>query len=102
MKKLHPLVIGAIIVQILDGILTYIGVTRFGELAEGNPLVKYLIVNLGVVFGLLLPKSIAILSVLGLNSQVEKSTAIKGGLTATIIFYVLVAILPWVVILSIF
>lgn len=99
MKKIHPYVKGVIVVQILDGILTYIGITRFGELAEGNPLVQYLIMRLGVLFGILLPKSLAILSTIPLNKVAYTNDTIRAGLAFTIIFYSILAILPWTVIL---
>jgi len=52
----------SILLQILDGILTYIGVTQlgYGSNAEGNPIIKYFIDNLGAELGLILTKSFAI------------------------------------------
>lgn len=47
------------ILQILDGILTYIGVSlQFAE--EGNPIVKLLMEHLGILWAVFLVKSIAI------------------------------------------
>jgi uncharacterized membrane protein len=52
----------SIVLQILDGILTYIGVTQlgYGSKAEGNPIIKYFIDTLGAEFGLIITKCFAI------------------------------------------
>ena len=48
-----------VLFQFQDGYWTYLGVSRFGIDAEGNPLIKWLLVEFGVVFGLMLPKLLA-------------------------------------------
>lgn len=49
-----------VIFQILDGIFTYIGVSNYGTMIEGNLFVKTIMEIFGVVFGLVLVKSISI------------------------------------------
>lgn len=53
-----------ILLQILDGILTYAGVMRFGPEAEGNPLIKYCIVNFGLFESLVVIKGLGIVLVI--------------------------------------
>lgn len=56
------------ILQIVDGILTYVGVVRFGTTdVEGNPIVKYCMNQLGAGEALILIKTLAILVVLLLS-----------------------------------
>lgn len=54
--------IALFILQIFDGLYTYLGVQKFGTIdVEGNPIVHYAMTHLGVAGGLLLIKAIACL-----------------------------------------
>ena len=98
---MHNLIKINIVLQIFDGILTYLGVKRFGIDGEGNPLIHMLMLNVGVVLALVLVKSFAITSLIAVNSKVESNTILKRGLKLSIWFYLLFAILPWSIILYI-
>ena len=83
-----------LVAQLLDGILTYIGVTTYGTAIEGNPLIARLITSLGEGPGLALAKIAAGGFGIALHvSAVHKAVALLAG------FYLTVAVLPWVVIL---
>lgn len=49
-----------IVLQALDGVLTYIGVSLYSSGIEGNPVVKFVIENMGIGVGLVTVKTIAI------------------------------------------
>lgn len=67
--KFH--IILQVILQTLDGITTYIGVTG-GYGFEANPLVRYLMECLGQGTGLLLVKSVALILICGLLQCARK------------------------------
>lgn len=46
--------------QLQDGFTTWLGVTRFGVAAEGNPLIVFLLNSIGTQWGLILPKTLGI------------------------------------------
>ena len=84
-----------LLAQVFDGILTYVGVRTFGLHAEGNPIVAWLMNVLGHGPGLTAAKVAAgSFGVALYASNVHKSVA------ALAVFYVVVAIAPWVIILS--
>ena len=83
-----------LIAQVLDGVLTYVGVGMFGPELEGNPLIAWLMAELGHGPGLTAAKLTA--SVFGIVlhlSAVHKAVALLAA------FYVAVAIVPWTIII---
>lgn len=72
---LSKLILLCVVLQILDGTLTAIGLSIFPEGidAEGNPLVKWIMVQIGIIPGLLILKSIAVLILLRVRRTVLKS-----------------------------
>ena len=49
-----------ILFQLQDGVCTYIGIVRFGETIEANPLIRFIISIFGSTVGLLIPKLIGL------------------------------------------
>jgi len=91
------------LLQIADGVLTYIGVTRLGISAEGNPLVGYFIRLLGPFQGLFFVKTIGIIVIfiIGVRCiRAEDRKWLHNFLVSMIGFYVTFAIIPWVYVLS--
>lgn len=93
----HPRILLTVFVgvQLADGVLTACGLDRFGTAAEANPLVALGITLFGPVAALVVAKLVAIGGALmlyhvGRYTLLAVSTAI----------YLLVAILPWVVALT--
>ncbi len=86
--------------QVLDGILTYIGVSTLNSLnAEGNPLVRKLMEHLGVVDALVTIKLIALLALFILWKQKHNDEVIlKRILLPLNCLYILSAI-GWIYIL---
>jgi hypothetical protein len=84
-------VLGFLLVQVLDGGLTYLGLHTWGPSIEANPVVSSAISYAGVAGGLAMAKLIAmsfgvLLHLRGVHRTVAFLTA----------FYVAVAIVPWV------
>lgn len=89
-----------ILLQILDGILTGIGVGHFGVWAEGNYLVRVLMQHVGHVPALLLVKTIAIASVGGLCWLAPQVSWMGKALKSLILVYLVFAVVPWTLILA--
>ena len=86
-----------LLAQVLDGVLTYVGVNTYGPHIEGNPLIAWMMANLGDALGLAAAKVTAggfgvVLHLSGVHMAVALLTA----------FYFAVAIVPWVAILFLF
>ena len=83
-----------LVAQVLDGALTYIGVSTYGIAVEGNPLISWLMTSLGEGPGLATAKVTAGGFGIALHvAGVHKAVALLAG------FYYVVAIGPWVAIL---
>lgn len=63
MKLCSKLGIILFVLQILDALLTYIGVINFGIEAEGNPIVKRAIITFGAEFGLIFVKLLSLIPI---------------------------------------
>jgi hypothetical protein len=83
-----------LVAQALDGVLTYIGVSTYGLRVEGNPFIAWLMASMGEAAGLATAKVAAGFFGIALHlSAVHKAVALLA------VFYVAVAVLPWVAIL---
>jgi uncharacterized membrane protein len=86
-----------LLAQALDGVLTYVGVSTYGPRMEGNPFIAWLMSEMGEVAGLATAKVAAGFFGVALHlSAVHKAVALLA------VFYVAVAVLPWVAILFYF
>jgi hypothetical protein len=84
-----------LVVQALDGILTYVGLASVGRATEGNPLVASLMSTFGLGAGLVSAKLGA--STLGVALHLSGTHRLVAVLTA---IYFAAAILPWTAILA--
>ena len=85
-----------LLAQVFDGALTYVGVSIYGPHMEGNPLIGWLMATFGEGPGLATAKVTAgFFGILLHVSAVHKAVALLA------LFYVAVAIVPWVAILFI-
>ena len=83
-------VIAFILVQYLDGALTYLGLHSWGPAVEANPLVSSAIGLAGIGTGLAVTKLVAI--AMGILLHLQGIHRAVAFLTA---FYVAVAVVPW-------
>ncbi len=83
-----------LLAQASDGVLTYIGVNTYGLHVEGNPLIGWLMASMGEGPGLATAKLTAGFFGIALHlSSVHKAVALLA------VFYLTVAVGPWVAIL---
>lgn len=86
-----------LVAQMLDGVLTYVGVSAYGLHMEGNPLIGWMMANMGHGPALATAKVTAGFFGIALHlSAVHKAVAILT------VFYLAVAIVPWVAVLFYF
>lgn len=83
-------VLGFLVVQFLDGGLTYLGVTIWGPGVEANPLLSSAMAYLGIGASLAAAKSVAI--GFGIILHLYRVHTMVALLT---LFYVAAAIVPW-------
>jgi hypothetical protein len=83
-------VITFLVVQALDGVLTYIGIARWGSGIEANPLVSSAVAYAGPGAGLAATKLMA--AGCGILLHLRRVHHLVAFLTAV---YIVVAILPW-------
>ena len=88
------IVVGFLIVQCLDGICTYLGVTWWGPGIEANPLIGAAMAAAGLTAGLAGAKLVAVAS--GMLLHLLRVHYLVAVLTA---LYVVVALLPWAILL---
>jgi hypothetical protein len=84
------MLVGFVVAQALDGVLTYVGIATFGASAEANPVVSWYMAAFGAGAGLVAVKAVAIACAATLHLNARH--AILGGLT---LLYLGAAVLPW-------
>lgn len=88
-------VLAFLVVQALDGALTYVGLSTIGRVVEGNPLVAGLMASFGMGYGLAGAKLFAVS--LGIGLHLFGTHRLMALLTA---FYLAAAVVPWVAVLA--
>lgn len=88
------------VLQLMDGILTYVGVVKFGSLeAEGNPLVRYLMAKMGLLESLIFAKTVAFIFLLFLWKLEVGQKRLKFGLVLLNFIYAASAVV-WICAIS--
>lgn len=90
------------LLQLLDGILTYIGVSTspLGLDVEGNPIIKGIMRSIGPGMALLLVKSFAVGAIFYLKRSASDLVMLKAALYVVNLLYLISAVL-WIYVLSI-
>jgi hypothetical protein len=83
-----------LLTQAADGVLTYVGVRLFGLAVEANPLIAWLIASFGEAQALTGAKLVA--ASFGIALHLSAVHKVVAALAA---FYVIVAVVPWMLIL---
>lgn len=86
--------------QVLDGLLTYIGLKMFGISMEGNTFLRTLIHAYGSAPVLFFAKTMAICFVLLLTYYAHRRRWVRPILGFMIVVYLGLAVLPWTYIIS--
>jgi hypothetical protein len=85
--------------QVLDGILTGIGMAQYGTSMEGNMILRSLMTVIGYVPALFVAKSGSIALIVILCHQTTKISWLKPALYGVMGLYIIGAIVPWTYIL---
>ena len=88
-------VVAFLFAQALDGVLTYVGVRQYGLAAEANPLLGWLMASLGSGVALTAAKAVA-----GAFGIALHLGAVHRLVAALAVFYLAVAVVPWIAILA--
>ena len=88
-------VVAFLVVQGLDGVLTYLGITLWGPSIEANPFISSAVSYVGLGTGLAAAKLVA--ATLGIVLHLRRVHHIVALLTMV---YVVLAILPWTFVLT--
>ena len=86
-----------LLAQASDGVLTYVGVATYGIGVEANPLIAWLMITLGQGFAVTAAKLTA--ASFGVALHV---VAVHKAVAALALFYLFVAVVPWVALLFTF
>jgi hypothetical protein len=91
-----------IALQVIDFVLTYIGVSKHGLLMEGNPIVRAIMTQMGIFYGLLLCKGFAatVLFLFFIGADYLKTNLILFSMLVAIFAYSLASV--WWIIFFIF
>ena len=87
------------LLQVLDGVLTGIGVATYGTAMEGNSLLRSLMLAIGYLPALLLVKGASIGVIAFLCTQAPKVRWLILAMRAVIVVYLALAVVPWTYIL---
>jgi tRNA A-37 threonylcarbamoyl transferase component Bud32 len=85
--------------QVFDGMLTSMGLTRFGTHAEGNPMMRFLIEHIGAHQALVTVKVMAVVLVAFLTVLAKRAKWIKDLIGVLSCIYLFAAVLPWIYLL---
>ena len=88
------MVIAFLIAQACDGVFTYVGVATYGRHVEGNPLLGWLMAALGSGAGVAAAKAAT-----GAFGIALHLVSVHRVVAALAVFYVAVAVLPWIAVL---
>jgi uncharacterized membrane protein len=83
-----------LLAQCFDGVFTYVGVVSYGANIEANPLIAAMMAHLGHGVALVGAKSVA-----GLLGCALHFRQVHSAVAALALFYLAVAVVPWIAIL---
>lgn len=86
--------------QVLDGILTGVGMAQYGTVMEGNVLLRTLMSYIGYLPALIITKTLALGVIAGLCHHTVRVSWLKGAFATIIVMYAMFAVLPWTYLLA--
>lgn len=99
-KKAFLLGLTLVLLQVLDGLLTYAGLSLLGIHMEGNVFLRELMHAYGTAVPLVIVKILAILIVLRLTFFAHNRRWIRPLIFALIVIYFVLAVAPWTYLIS--
>lgn len=88
------------LLQLLDAILTFVGISLFGPQMEGNPVIRALIFSVGCFPALFLIKFLALTCIAWFTLQAHSRYWIRPLIGLVSLIYLLLAIFPWTFLIS--
>ncbi len=98
-KRILLLAAILIVIQILDGVFTGMGVVIYGSSIEANPIIRALIDSWGVANALVFVKALAVFIVFGLVMLSSYVNWMERAMKTVICIYMISALIPWSLIL---
>ncbi len=95
LEELHMLGALFIALQIIDGLLTYHGVSLRGTAVEGNLLIRIFMEQFGIATALVVVKLLAVMCTMIVCIAGSKITWVRPALISLIGIYTLLAVAPW-------
>jgi hypothetical protein len=89
-----------IVCQVLDGILTYAGLTLMGVQMEGNNLLRELMHLYGLAPTIFVAKSVAIALAIVLMVNAHSRRWIRPVIVVLVLIYIALAVIPWTYIIA--
>lgn len=89
-----------VLIQILDGVFTALGVAHLGVEAEGNPLLRSAMHTFGYIPTLVAAKSLSVGIVFALWAFASKVLWVEKAMALVAALYMVAAIIPWSIILT--
>lgn len=86
--------------QIVDGILTGIGVAHLGTEVEGNSFIRMLMEHLGYIPALVLIKTIALMVIAGICALSSRVQWLSFAMKTVIFIYLSAAVIPWTFVIA--
>jgi hypothetical protein len=99
-KKAFIIGVALAVCQLLDGLLTYIGLTLLGVHMEGNGFLRTLMYYYGMAPALFVVKLIALAIAVGLALHSHRRRWMRPVLLGIVAFYLVLAVIPWTIIIS--
>lgn len=99
-KKAFIIGVALAICQLLDGLLTYIGLSLFGVHMEGNGFLRSLMYFYGMAPALVVVKLFALGIAIGLALHSHRRRWMRPVLIGIVAFYLVLAVIPWTIIIS--
>jgi hypothetical protein len=98
-SKAAILGVSLIVLQLLDGFLTFWGLSIFGVEMEGNVLLRDLAILYGAAPALFFVKLVAIGFVIFLTFFAHRRRWIRPVIVALVVLYLTLAVIPWIYLL---
>ena len=99
-KKAFIIGVALAVCQLLDGLLTYIGLSLMGVHMEGNGLLRSLMLSYGMAPALFFVKIIALALAVGLALHSHRRRWMRPVLLGVVAFYLVLAVVPWTILIS--
>ncbi|MBX7144418.1 MAG: DUF5658 family protein [Oligoflexia bacterium] len=86
--------------QVMDGVLTAVGVIHLGVHVEGNVIIRTLMEQIGAIPALLIIKGVALAVIVGICGMAAHVKWLTLAMRAIIVIYVGAAVIPWSVVIA--